>query len=992
MAEESSSFDIAEGGKQRWYVAVLFVDLCHSTRLAVDLDPEIYSEVLDTLNDLYRRTIDQHGGSVVQVYGDGAVAMFGFPAAEEEDVRLALNAALALRAQAADLRFDFPELAEPLRVHLHMGVHAGAALIRKGDTLSGTYRLHGDVMNIASKLSDAAEADEILVSTSALGATAPFFNLGASRTVQVSPQHASKARLVGERSALATRYQARRKRSRLPFLGRQLELQALAALADRVSRQQASVALVVGPPGVGKTRLVDEFLTNSPGWKVLHGYCETTTAARPWQAWITTLRALLEADGVDAQTRSRYRRVYDTLRQGGPDAGEPDILVGAFLEEMLQVGPVVIFFDDWQWVDDSSRQLLEDLLKQAKGALLVILTTRRQTASDQRLLAEIERIDLDELSSAELEVAIEHLLPQLDARSRDRVKELCGGNPLYLEELSLLPSLDRLDLAPSTIEFVPQWLYTMVQARVVQLSEAEREVVQVAAVVGDTVPFWLLQVVGGASDVERMTGLVLADLMFPSADPGVWKFKHGLTREIVYDLIGLRKKQSMHLQIAEAISKQGDEHGENLIALSGHYFAANQFAQAEHYASLAGDQAARIPALDIARTQYQIALKSLFRDNEREDRYEQIFALARRLTRVSVLDPVVEVVEYLERVLAFADERDDARGVAYANYWLGAAQYGLGNPRLALILYYRARTYAQRAGLERLSGEIRRTLAQASVANCEYKSATGLLDLALDDAHTGSKSEWVAICYTYSCRGMMLADQGRFDDAQTAFDRALEHTATGLLPSSVNMMTKQMLSLILQGRWQEANDLHQLVQEDSERISNLYILASGLMLRAYTRWHDHRQRVRAFNDMLRSTELLESAGTNQFISLNYGWLAEMYLARGDHKNLRRAAAKAIRRARIGDRFGECPAYRSLALATLYNEWRPAEEYLALARDSAALRDSPREQALNDICEARIATAAGQDANAQLLEERALAQFTELGMHWHRENIRSLLTW
>jgi class 3 adenylate cyclase/tetratricopeptide (TPR) repeat protein len=959
QAEEATP---ARPSQQRRYVAVLYADLCGSTELATNLEAELYAAVLDALKAIYREIIPLHGGTLLQVHGDGHLSMFGYPGAGEEDVRLAVNAALALHQAVKDLRLNVPDLPSDLNLRLHSGVHAGLVLVSEGDMYGGSYQLRGEVTNICARLSDAAGEDEILVGGESLRGSEPFFVCGRQRQVQLKGVAAELVVFpVHGVTDLSTRYQARRLRSRMPFFGRGDEVRLLEKQWGAVQKGEPRLVYIVGSPGVGKTRLADEFLSHleRQGQTVLRGFCETLSTAQPLESILRMMRsAAVQSPGL-ATTLALEPELRAALDGYVEDVSKLATLATTLIEFVVgycRVAPLVMFVDDWQWADETSKRLLAQIAVRRDLPLMIVLATRAVEPSEPSMLVPATTVQLDGLHGEGLEAAIRSLLPQADPFVKRKIESLSGGNPLFLEELCQASTVDVLDHRPSRVEHVPQWLYGLVQNRVAQLGDRERGIVEVAAVIGSSVPLWLLQRVAEFEGVELLTGPTILDLLFPGGDPGEWHFKHGLTRAIVYDFVGLRERQRLHRTIAQVMLESDIGEAHHLEALAYHFAGAGMREEAIYYAEQAGERAMSIPALDIARVQYRLAIDLLDHGDITLPVYEQILAMAKRLSFVAIFDPGADELPVFWRVLELAKVREDVKAQGNANYWLGRVHYGLGKPRRALHYFYQARTLAQACGFESLVLDTSTALAQATAANCEHDNARHLLERALLDmrkVEVGSPQA-SAVAYALGCLGMVLGDQGHFTNALEHFSEAERLISDSGNPTTANVMAKLVALHIWREDWDAAITTADSVARNSEQIRNFYLFGMSRMMSAYAHWR-RDGRSEHVDTMRETTSWLENSQLGQFLSLNYGWLAEVSATLGDHQSVRRYLAKALRRDRQGDGFGLAVAARAACDAGLQRAWhRPPEAYLLLAERSVKQRGSVREQALNKACAVRLA--------------------------------------
>nr|MDQ6881379.1 AAA family ATPase [Pseudomonadota bacterium] len=243
----------------RRYLTLLFADLSGSTELADLMETEHYAGVLASLRKVYQDTIPRYGGMVVRAQGDGLLALFGYPVTREGDGRSAVAAALELHRRISELRLALPG---GRSLSVHSGIHSGLVLLRSGNVELGRFELLGPVPNIAARLSDAAGAHEILVSEETLGPASRFFVTGAPKLLQV------KGRVdpllvysVDARASVAECLTSMARHGSGGFVGRQAELGLLEqAMHEAMAGRTRSVA-VASAPGMGKTRLIEHFLS-----------------------------------------------------------------------------------------------------------------------------------------------------------------------------------------------------------------------------------------------------------------------------------------------------------------------------------------------------------------------------------------------------------------------------------------------------------------------------------------------------------------------------------------------------------------------------------------------------------------------------------------------------------------------------------------------------------------------------------------------------------
>ena len=286
---------------ERHRLTVLFSDLVGSTALGRQTESEYLSELLSELRKIWHQAAVDHGGRVIRTQGDGALAIFGYPQSGEDDGRRAAEAALDIHDRVGRLRHDglSPALL-PLR--MHSGIHAGTLLLFKGDLESGRFDLVGDVVNTAAHLSRHAAPGEILASLDALGPHANFFELGQGSRTSSPASGLPHARVVLGRGSATRRFEATAQRGLTPFIGRDEIVAFLKDFLAAAHPTNQRCALVVGGPGLGKTRLLEEVVGQCDGgaFRLLRGSCESYIGAEVLQPFLQMLRAFF---GIRTDTR-----------------------------------------------------------------------------------------------------------------------------------------------------------------------------------------------------------------------------------------------------------------------------------------------------------------------------------------------------------------------------------------------------------------------------------------------------------------------------------------------------------------------------------------------------------------------------------------------------------------------------------------------------------------------------------------------------------------
>jgi class 3 adenylate cyclase/tetratricopeptide (TPR) repeat protein len=1002
----------ASRAARRRYLTVLFSDLSDSTRIAAAMEAEDYAELLGRLRRAYQEVIPKHGGTIVRVQGDGLLAIFGYPDAREDDGRRATETALELHGMVRQFRFERP-LPGRAPLGLHTGIHAGLVLLDEGDVERGRFELLGNPPNIAARLSAAAGKDEILVSEETLGAEAHFFQTGARRSLEIkgAEEPIAVCAILG-RAPTSTRFEARARRGLVPLVDRKAEMQALeATMQATLAGKPACVALSAGP-GLGKTRLADEFLGRAAHECQVHrGYCESYLNAEPLQPFLQILRSLCRLErGMSAvlaaealgrtlrridpaleRHRAELLRVLSLLTEeaGGQAARPtPDNTVAALRDLFAALAAsraIVLFIDDWQWADDATRQVLAAIRALDRCRLFVLIASRGIAAGEAGI-TDAQVLELAPFNESEAAETVGALLPSRDPFVVAEIHRYSGGNPLFIEELCHSAAHETAERRFGRAHGGAAWLNGLIESRVSRLPAAQAELLRTAAIIGNVVPAWLLERLTGRGESDpQVQGLAEQDFLFPDETPGWLRFKHGITRDVIYDSVGLHPRRALHLRIAESLlgHASGSE-AEPFEALAYHYGAGAQHAEAARYAELAGDKAMAAAALDRAQTQYRAALASLDMLEPSPANRQKRNLIVQRFGMACIFDPAKDQLEVLHRAVELASAHDDPAGMASAEYWLGYINYGLGESRAAIDHCERALSAAGRAGDDALTVQILATLGQARAAACSYDQALELLDqaIAIRRRQRSASRPAIGSAYSLACKASVLGDRGSFAEAHACFDEALEALRGGNKVVEGSVLCWRSAVCLWQGRWEDALQSATEAEHIAERVKSLYVYGMSRALGAYANWVLHGASP-ALQTIADATSWLEARDKRLFISLNYGWLAEGMAASGRFAEARNHAAHALQRARADDRLGEAMACRALARAAAQGDGeRPPEHYLALAMKAAREKGARHEVAVTQLCEAEIQLARGARAAAAALLDQAEAAFAAMHMDWH----------
>ena len=610
---------------ERRPITIMFCDLVGSTALATALDIEVWRNLLSAYLDAASEAVTQMGGRVAKKLGDGLMALFGHPIAQENDCERAVRAALAIQRTLAELNLKNAGSGRPNLV-ARIGVDCGAVVV------DAAGEIFGDAPSIAARVQALAEPGAVLVTARVQRQTAGLFvaeDRGAYG-LKGAPERTTLFRIV--RASGARRFGAR---SLTPLAGRKEELDLLHRRWERALRGEGQLALVVGEPGIGKSRLVEEFrlrlgetphtwaefsssqlLQNTPLHPIAEWGRQRFAADEPAARRLADLENTLRLIGLD---HAEYAPLLAPLVDIPLPAERASKLapqelrrrqlaaVTAWVLASARSQPVVQAFEDLHWADPSTLDLMQALAERGGQARLLILATARpEFRPSWSLRSHHSVISLGPLDRAEVAQMVGELAQRraLSEEMIDGVNERTGGVPLFVEEVTRLLLENGEQVGAHAI---PPTLQQSLAARLDRLGEA-REAAQIAAVLGRDFTYTLLRAVGGVDDPALQSTLDrLADaglLIAEGLPPANYRFKHALIQDAAYDSLLKSRRQALHRRAGEILLGQKDDAGTAPEILARHFTEGGLDELAVEWWGRAGDEALR-------RSAYQEAMAHL---------------------------------------------------------------------------------------------------------------------------------------------------------------------------------------------------------------------------------------------------------------------------------------------------------------------------------------------------------------------------------------------
>ena len=837
---------------ERRLVSVLFADLVGFTPFAEERDAEDVRETLTRYFDLASDVLTRYGGTVEKFIGDAVMAVWGAPVAREDDAERAVRAALEL-VDAVHLLGS--------GIQARAGVLTGEAAVTLGATNQGM--VAGDLVNTASRLQSVAPPGVVLVgeATQRAASKAIVFEEAGEQTLKgkASPVPAWRAvRVVAEVGG-----RNRSEGLEAPFVGRNEEFRLLKELFHATDREKrARLVSVIGPAGIGKSRLAWEFLKyldgivgnvwwhngRSPAYgegitfwalgEMVRGRCglaetddEATTRAK--------VGTVLAAHVPDPEERSWIEPALLALLGIGSGRGSEQLFAAwrTFFERLSTTGPVVLAFEDLHWADSGTLNFVDHLLEWSKSHPILVVTLARPELIEKRPdwgagKRNFASIYLEPLPEAAMRELLRGLVPGLPEAASRAIVARADGMPLYaVETIRMLVTDGRLKeeagvylpVGDLTALAVPETLTALIASRLDGLDPADRTLVQDAAVLGQSFTLEALSAVSGLDVVEletRLRSLVRRELLTMEVDPrsperGQYGFLQALIREVAYNTFAKKDRKLRHLAAARFFEQLGSD--ELAGALAGHYLAA-------HANAPEGTEAEALAA------QARIALKGAAERAASLGAHDQAVAfLEQALTVVTDLAEEAQLLEragesalaaasyeraegFLRRALALHRKRDDRIAAARATASLGRAL--LFGQRAEAALELLGPASAEFADLfpQPAVAALDGMLARAYVQNEEPRRAIEVLERVLEAAEHDDLVKILADALVW--KGVALGNLGRRREGIGAI-RAAERLARD------NQLDEMLMSAL---------GLRGFLQGDSDVVGGLDAYREGLAL------------------------------------------------------------------------------------------------------------------------------------------------------------------
>lgn len=941
---------------ERKEVTILFADVVGSFELIKQLDPEEAQKVLSPLLEAMAQAVQSHYGLVLQFLGDGIMALFGAPDAREDHATAACLAALRIKELIASKPFrDFEKV-----IQIRVGLNSGEAVVGMfGSRVIREYGVIGEAVHMAARMEQIARPGSVFSTHETVQLTkdnisyeyvGPVTIKGMSEPIQVYEILSQP-----EPESLSQEF---REKNLSRFVGRDIELGQLHKHLSDARQGKAVCVSVVGDPGIGKSRLIREFLkvSKSPDCLILKCKANSYVNITPYYGMITLLHGYLGLNAHDAATAIKGKLLskvddlsldaatiappilylLDALNPEHPfcglDAGtrsrQTENAVRTLILAECRARPVILVFEDLHWMDGPTVSFIPSLLdRQDSLSLLTICSSRSAEVNSQTIPGEI--IKIGALDRGSLTSLIDHVTHEKFGTSAliDALVRRSEGNPLFAEELARAAIEDKdlwsdqttLKISDFDLEKkLPSTVRLILASRIDGLTDVSKRLLQTASVIGLEGSIRLLQAVFGGSPKQfsrEIDGLVDRGFLYlkKRPDEGVdFKFKHILVQEVAYSGLLLDSRKSIHASIVDRTEllfvERLDMHSEEL---ANHSIRSENWKKAIDYLKRSGEGATSRAAFRQAVEFFNRALDVAENLPTKPDRFalevDLLFSLRNALQPLGDRQRIYSVLLSANEL---AETIRDQHRVAWVQSYLTDHFWIVGEYEKSIESGLRALTVADSLGDLRLSVVTNLPIGLSHHTKGDYRQAIGSFENAVDVVAESNPNERFGLFvlpgpFAQSFIAWSLSELGEFEAGRRIGKHALDIATAAQHPFSVGYAHLGLgVTALRQGKVDLAIDEFESALSDRAFSDSPVGFSFVALHLGYAYVLDGRSSEGL--EMLRKTvELAEQNGFIARHALRLAYLSEAFLAVGEtDKALQAAQTATTRAADLGERANE----------------------------------------------------------------------------------------
>lgn len=809
---------------ERKYLTVLCADLQRSTDLISELDPEAAISRLEPALIAMRTAVRRNRGIVSKEGGDGLIALFGAPHADDNHAAMACHAAVELVRRV--------KLLNDPALQVRIGVHSGyvVAHVIEAD-FSSIYEAGGPAVHLVKRLESAAQAGQILVSESCQSLSAGLVTFKPLPPKRLEGFSAAVPCYELAEISGATRWYARSSKGLSSFVGRVEEIALLERAATDIDASGQIIALV-GTAGIGKSRMAHEFVAalRQKQWRALQAEGNPLEQAVPYALLKKLLQSALQIGSITAADRGHqqdgeapaHRDLWPTALASVLDQPidnprwhdlEPLLRRRAITDAVRDAigraisGPTVLLLEDLHWIDSQSEAAIEALMSlTASHPLLILLTWRTEDTPGWLARLDVRRIWLRSLDLAAANSLLDDLLGT--ARNLEALKahilRHTGQIPLFIEEVARqLINRGALNDDPGPFSANARWdaleipptVQGVIASRIDRLPKEDKALLQLASVAGPRISPPLLAAVTGMPAAQlqsRLWSLEILDFLVEArwlAAPE-YEFAHDLIREVAYDSILRPQREELHRRILTALEASSVGREEEFAeALCHHAVKSQNWEKAARYGSMAAKKAFARSAFRDATEYYRTAMDAV--DKQPASMAREQRAIDLRIEARLAFASLGNIEQWLGlcRDAEMRSEQigDESRQLASIAIRAAALNF-YGTPYEAITASERAMALAEQLGDQRWLGFVEYGLGQAFFVSGRYRDAELVLSKATarlaqspEDVPPGTTaSSLLVLCHMM--KAVVCASMGEYDDSDQCAQQASELAASSGRP------------------------------------------------------------------------------------------------------------------------------------------------------------------------------------------------------------------
>jgi class 3 adenylate cyclase/tetratricopeptide (TPR) repeat protein len=797
---------------ERKLVTVFFADVANYTALSEKLDPEEVHQIMDGCFKILMDEIHRYEGTINQFTGDGIMSLFGAPLAHEDHAQRACHAALSTQRAVGEYGEKIKN-EHGVEFKLRIGLNSGPVIVGSiGDDLRMDYTAVGDTTNLAARMESLATPGTALSTVHTHKLTKDFFKYEPLGKVQVKgKEQPVEAYVLLGTAEVETRIEASAARGLTKLVGRSREMATLRASFDKARSGSGQVVGIVGEAGVGKSRLLIELKNTLTGeeYTYLEGQCLHYGGSMAYLPLLDVLKSYFEIKEDDREYIIKKKiseiilQLDERLAGGLPSLQEILSLKvedGAYLQ--LEPGvkkmrtfeairdlfvcesekkPLVLVIEDLQWIDSTSQEFLSYLIDWLSGSrILLILLYRPEYTHTWGSKSYYSKIGVDQLSSKSSAQLVQNILAggAVEPQLGELILSRAGGNPLFVEELthSLVEngSIQKKDhqyvltKEVSKIE-VPDNIQGIIAARIDRVEENLKRIMQVASVIGREFAYRILQTTMGMreelkSSLINLQGLefIYEKRLFPELE---YIFKHALTQEVAYNSLLQKRRKEIHGKIGSAIEDiYPDRLEEYYELLAYHYVRSDNQEKAMQYLDLANQKAARLNAMEDARSYFETAMKILDAQPDTElNRQRRITLLVNQWIVFTLLFRHSDYYDILKRYEQLAINLGNPGLLGRFFAAMGQCQWWIGNYDQAIQTLGKAAQLCEASGASEHAAIVYNMLQWSHLCKGDFDQVFRYKEKALHNIE--QRFNLRGYVWTYAAASWACTNLNRWDEA-----------------------------------------------------------------------------------------------------------------------------------------------------------------------------------------------------------------------------------